>query len=376
MQFEPDSFRNMGIVEIFPPRMKRNASHDGDRRIRFSAVRLCDIEITSTPPALVEDILFPNSLVVVYGESGCGKSFIVSHMAMHVAAGWTWAGKVTTSGTVVYVTAEGAVGFRKRMVAFRQELKPPASTPFYVISDAPDLGHEEGDAETLIARIREQVGDKIALVVIDTLARTIFGADENSARDVSVVVSNVAKIISALGASVVLVHHSGKNASQGARGSSALKAAADTEILIEKTEAGGFATVTKAKDAEGGLTMAFGLMPVEIAGTEAETSCIVSIQTWQTAATSKPIKLSSQMRIALRALEEAISERGEIPPASTQLNRTKRVVREPLWREACRRLQITETDKPDTKNKAFKRAAEKLQSANIIGFYDGWVWIN
>ena len=60
-------------------------------------------------------------------------------MAMHVAAGWTWAGKATTSGTVVYVTAEGAMGFRKRMVAFRQELKPPASTPFYLISDTPRL---------------------------------------------------------------------------------------------------------------------------------------------------------------------------------------------------------------------------------------------
>lgn len=277
---------------------------------------------------------------------------------------------------MVYVTAEGAMGFRKRMMAFRQELKPPPSTPFYVIADAPDLGHEDGDADELIARIQEQAGDRVSIVVVDTLARVMFGADENSARDVSVAVANAGKITAALGAAVILVHHAGKDATKGARGSSALRAAADTEILIEKTDAGRTATITKAKDAEGGLTLAFDLQPVDIIGSDGETSCVVEVQKWQAATSTKPSKVTGPSLVALRALEDAIAEHGETPPASTLLSRTKRVVREAFWRDACSRVQITETDSPDAKRKAFKRAAEKLQAANLIGKFEDWIWLN
>ena len=83
-------------------------------------------------------------MAVVFGESGCGKSFLASHMAMHIAAGWSWAGKATQAGAVVYITAEGARGLLKRMVAFRQFLKPAANVHFYVIADSPDLGKLRG----------------------------------------------------------------------------------------------------------------------------------------------------------------------------------------------------------------------------------------
>lgn len=345
-------------------------------RGRFKATRLDALEVPATSAALIEDILSPASLNVVFGESGSGKSFVVSHMAMHIAAGWAWAGKATIAGAVVYVTAEGASGFRKRMVAFRQNLNPPADAPFYVIADAPDLGNADGDADEIILAIRQQVGINIALIVIDTMARVMQGADENSAKDVSVLISNIGTIISALGAAVVLVHHVGKDATRGARGSSVLRAAADTEILILKTETGRIASVTKQKDGEDGLTLSFELEQVEIAGTDGETSCIVTVDTWQTEAKIKRSKVTGPALVALRALEEAMAHHGEIPPASTLLSRTKQAVRMVFWRDVCAKVQITETDTPDAKRKAFTRAAQKLQDAGMIGVFEEWAWIN
>lgn len=367
------------IEEIDPPKF---AGRVGDPRKasvlkqRFTAIRMDAITLPPKAEDLVQDIISRAVLAVVYGESGCGKSFFVSALGGHVSVGQSWGGKATAAGIVVYVTAEGARGFMKRMVAFRQQMKLAPGAQFYVITDAPDLGHTDGDAEELILRIRQQVGDAVALVVIDTMARVMQGADENSAKDVSVLVDNAGKIIDALGASVVLVHHVGKDGTRGARGSSVLRAAADTEILVEKTEAGRTATVTKQKDGQEGLVISFDLEPVEIEGSGGETSCVVTVGTWGEAAGGKRAKVTGPALVALRALEEAISAKGEIPPQSTLLSRTKRAVRMPFWRDACGRVQITEADTPEAKRKAFARAAQKLQDAGIVGVFDDWAWIN
>ena len=61
------------------------------------------------------------------------------------------------------------------------------------------------------------------MLVIDTLARAMAGSDENSASDVSLVVAKCEAITMAAGAAILLVHHSGKDTSKGARGSTALK---------------------------------------------------------------------------------------------------------------------------------------------------------
>jgi len=334
------------------------------------------IRLPAKTEDLIQDVMSRAVFGVIYGDSGCGKSFFASAMGVHVAAGLAWGGKATSAGPVVYVTAEGARGFMKRMVAFRQQIDLVSAAPFYVVADAPNLGHVDGDADELILRIRQQVGDSIALIVIDTMARVMQGADENSAKDVSVLVDNAGKIIEALGASVVLVHHLGKDGTKGARGSSALRAAADTEILVEKSESGRSASVTKQKDGQDGLVISFELEPVEIEGGSGETSCVVTVGSWTEAGSVKRPKLRRPALVALRALEEAITDSGEIPPTSTLLSGTKRAVRMAHWRDACARVQITEADTSEAKRKAFARAAQKLQESGIVGVFDEWAWLN
>jgi hypothetical protein len=71
------------------------------------------------------------------------------------------------------------------------------------------------------------------LVIFDTLARSMVGGDEYSARDMGEVVATLDRF-TALGCAVMFTHHSGRGNDDHGRGSSALDAAVDTELRIEK----------------------------------------------------------------------------------------------------------------------------------------------
>jgi hypothetical protein len=347
--------------------------------LRFRVEAFDGIELGAEPEWLVGDIVpRTTSLTLIIGEPGCGKSFLAADLGLHVAMGKPWAGKHVEEGAVVYVTGEGASGFRKRLTAFRQHHGPPAGLPFFLIADSPDLGHRDRDIGPLIARIREQVPGPLALIVFDTLARMMAGADENQVADMSVFIDNCGRVGAELGCAVLVVHHIGKDASKGARGSSALKAAADIEITVNASEVERSAIITKSKDGQSGLTMKFQLDPVNLDdGIKAVTSCIVSIASpWGTNALIKPKRQpSGAAKVALDALKQAIADTGEVMPASAH-RPNKRGCSEAMWRRYCEQVQITETNTPDAKRMAFKRAAEKLQSLEIIGVWEGWIWIN
>jgi hypothetical protein len=231
---------------------------------RFRLEAFSDIAIGEGPEWLIADIVPAAGLTVVFGESGCGKSFLVGDSGLAIARGLPWAGKEVLAGTVVYVTAEGASGFRKRLVAYRQHYDiGDVPVPFHVIAAAPDLGQKPGDAQTLIADIGAQATN-VRAVVIDTLARAMNGADENSARDMGIFADNCAAIGQRLGCAVLALHHTGKDTGKGARGSSALRAAADCEILVEGSQERRTASVSKQKDGEDGWQLAFRLNRVDI----------------------------------------------------------------------------------------------------------------
>jgi hypothetical protein len=67
------------------------------------------------------------------------------------------------------------------------------------------------------------------LVVIDTLARSMVGGDENAARDVGQVIEVADRVRRASAGAVLIVHHTTKNG-ETVRGHSVLEGAADTLI--------------------------------------------------------------------------------------------------------------------------------------------------
>ena len=77
----------------------------------------------------------------------------------------------------------------------------------------------------------------------------------------------------------LIVHHTGKDRSKGARGHSSLRAALDTEIELKVDGLVRVASVTKQRDMESGKKVAFTLEVVELGldnDLEAVTSCVVS----------------------------------------------------------------------------------------------------
>lgn len=222
----------------------------------------------------IKKVLPRAELVVVYGQSGSGKSFFVFDQVAAIARGTQWNGHKTTQGRVVYVAAEGANGFRNRVLAHAQQ-NGGAFPGIKIVAAAPNL-FSGGDHVALARAIIEGGGADV--IVIDTLSATTPGANENAGEDMGVVIARCKRIHELTGATVILIHHSGKDEAKGARGWSGLRAAIDAEIEVTKNGDTREATITKMKDGEEGAQFAFKLLPVEIGQDgdgEPITSCIV-----------------------------------------------------------------------------------------------------
>lgn len=228
------------------------------------------------PPWLIKDVLPQAGLAVIYGASGSGKTFLTLDLAAAVALGLPWRGRRVRKGKVAYLVAEGAAGFAKRLRAYTQEHGHALGDAIVVHGGAPNL-LLPADTAALIEALK--AAGPLSVVVIDTAAQVTPGGNENASEDMGRLVANCRKIHEATGALVLLVHHSGKDASKGARGWSGLRAAADAEIEVTRDEQGvRTASLSKQKDAADGDRYGFTLRTVEVGRDEDGdpiTSCVV-----------------------------------------------------------------------------------------------------
>ena len=68
---------------------------------------------------LVEGLIPDRSLSMLYGEPGCGKTFIALDMGLSISHSKEWQEQTVMGGQVVYVAGEGVGGLKKRIAAFR-----------------------------------------------------------------------------------------------------------------------------------------------------------------------------------------------------------------------------------------------------------------
>lgn len=248
---------------------------DGTEVTRFKVQRAEEFSGGKPMDWIVRGVLPRAELCVLYGESGSGKSFLALDLAAAITRGLGWRGKRTTAGRVVYVCAEGAGGFKARLRAYAAGHGCELHTLPAVIPDTPNL-LEASDASALTRGILEW--GRPDVVIVDTLSATAAGGNENSGEDMGRVLSHCKKIHKATGALIVLIHHSGKDATKGARGWSGLRAAADAEIEVTRNGDYRSATVTKMKDGGDGASWPFKLqivnLGVDLDGEE-ESSCII-----------------------------------------------------------------------------------------------------
>lgn len=318
-------------------------------------------------PQLVRGWLTAGGLSVVYGPSNCGKTFFVADLAMHVAAGVPWRGNRVKPGAVVYVAAEGGRVIGNRFEAIRQA-KPELCqhNRFHLLASPVDLSGGE-DATALCQLLPDT---PLALVVIDTLARSIGDGDENSAKDVSGFVQNLDQIRDQTGAHVLVVHHSGKDAERGARGSSALRAAVDTEIAIDAQRR---ATAPKQRDLPIADPLFFDLQQVTLGQDNDGEPVTSAIVVDADAPTMKQKRLSGRAEVALQALEDALMAHGQ-PGFGPDLPAGRTVVKLEIWREQIAIHGLTDGKGDSAERMAMKRARDSLLEANQIRIHGDFVW--
>lgn len=216
---------------------------------------------------IIKHYLPAQSLCAIYGPSGSYKSFLAISWACHIAAGKQWGGKNVARGAVLYVVGEGGVGVPRRVRAWESlNGKLPKSVCLVNRPVFPVRSSEVNEVLVAAKQVETETGLPVRLVVIDTLARCFGGNDENDARDMGAFIEGCDTIKQKTGATVLVVHHSGKDEAKGARGSSSFRAALDAEFHV-KREGEARALVlscTKMKDSEEPERHAYDLRQVDL----------------------------------------------------------------------------------------------------------------
>lgn len=218
---------------------------------------------------LIKGYLPSSSVTSAYGASGSYKSFLAVSWGCHIATGKSWAGKPVTQGAVIYVVGEGGIGIPRRIRAWEETLNGGSPIDSLYRVDCPIFPASPESVEQVIKAandVKAATGMQVRLIILDTLARCFGGSDENAAKDMGAFIQGCDFIKAATQATVLIIHHSGKDQDKGARGSSAFRAALDVEFNVRREGDGGalILSCTKMKDAEEPPRMAYDLYPVDL----------------------------------------------------------------------------------------------------------------
>jgi hypothetical protein len=234
------------------PRMAASASittagpgTEGSNRYTLYSV---DELFTLEPPEwLIEGLMPTRALAVHFGPSASAKSFVALDWALSIATGRDWCGRKVKPGPVIYVVGEGTSGISRRVSAWMLHHGVDRVPDAFFLLQAPVL-MSPADVTALVSAIRQR-SNEAALIVFDTLARAFVGGEENSAKDMGLLVGGCQQLQIETGATVLVIHHAGKPKGKKAaameRGSSALRAAA--EVVIAQSKKGDLVTVENEK---------------------------------------------------------------------------------------------------------------------------------
>ncbi len=321
---------------------------------------------------LVRDYIEENALAVLYGQPGKGKSFIALDMSCCIATGTDFHGHKVTAGAVFYIAGEGHNGLARRLHAWSQHSgRTLENAPLFISEGATDLANEENATRVAeaVKRLTEMTGNTPVLIVIDTLARN-FGGDENSAADMGKFVRHVdMHLRNRWKATTLIVHHSGKDGDRGARGSSALKGAADAEYEVSRQEGDKLIRLTprKMKDAEEPPPLAFELVVIPLHDDSGNpiAGAALRLAEYKAPAVLATSGMGKNQRAALTILENMYKE---IPSRQCDLDRQHQTtyILADNWQERCKTEGIERNRFPEARDALIKRGAIYLDGQNVV----------
>ena len=346
---------------------------------RFQLTPFRDIAITEGVAYLVKDLIPAMGLVVAWGPPKCGKSFWMFDLSMHIALGREYRGRRVQKGPVVYLALEGGRAFTHRVEAFRRR-HGVIDAPFYLLTDRTDLVK---DHKQLIDEIGDQLSP--ALVVIDTLNRSLFGS-ENSDQDMTAYIRAADAIREAFSCTVAIIHHCGV-AGDRPRGHTSLTGAADAQLAVKRDSIGIITVkVEWLKDGQEGAEIVSRLEQVELGADsygDPIVSCVVVVaddpmaRLMDTPADqivrSAVAKLNPKAKLGLNQLRACIAEEVREAPVSTNFPAGVRGVTLDKWRDRLGKAGVINVD--GNPRQQFIRIREDLQSAKLIEVWEGFVWL-
>ncbi|HEU5187352.1 MAG TPA: AAA family ATPase [Candidatus Saccharimonadales bacterium] len=199
-----------------------------------------------TPSWIVDKLVPDESITIISAPPEQYKTWLAFDIAIQVARGEPLFGHFSTKQTKVLVIDEesGLGRLRKRM----QMLGITEETPVAVVSYQGFKLTEES-AQALISYCEDR---NIGLVVFDSLTR-IHNGEENSAKDMSIVMGDLKRLAQA-GIAVIVIHHNRKPSRFGGgganemRGSGDIHAACDVQISIQRKAGTDVVTVSQNKN--------------------------------------------------------------------------------------------------------------------------------
>lgn len=306
-------------------------------------------ELLQTEPIRwrIKGVLPQRGIGAIYGASGSGKSFLAIDMAMSIAKGAEWFGYRVKPCPVVLASLEGEAGLSVRIGAYQKKGRVPDGIEFI---DQPLNLLDPKDVRDLVTAIKACAVPH-QIVIIDTLNRAAPGMDENSSAEMGNAI-NAAKLIQqAIGGLVLLVTHSGKDASKGIRGHSSLYAALDAAIEVRRSGDSREWSVAKAKDGADGTSHAFKLEIVDL-GADVEGDPVSSCLIQPGPAGKKSKQLTPSQQTGMTAFMAAAS--GNIDSEDRRAHAHLHQWRDEFYRRS------TEGDNHDSKKRAFHRARQQL----------------
>ena len=219
-------------------------------------------DLLNMPPKewLFENFIGKGDLAMIYGEPGCGKTFVVIDMIFAGCLGKRFAMRFEPSKqmNIAYCAGEGNGGLPARFNAASAHYgvkKLPNFTFFPIVPQLYD-GDSNGSLDgikTFIAewKVRQDAGitQPLDILIIDTMHSAIVGADENSSKDIGHALSMCKLATATLGCAVVLIHHSNR-AGTGYRGSGSILGSVNSMVNVKPTSGKYSRSCEKLKDGE------------------------------------------------------------------------------------------------------------------------------
>jgi len=197
-------------------------------RIRRHYHKRSELAALPRPVALIERVLYRETIAMISGKFGTYKSFVGVAMACSLATGKPFLGySVPEPVSVLYIAAEGVSGIQGRVEAWEAE-NGPVPDSFGVISVSAQIMNNE-DMGELVELVKESGAQ---VVFWDTLHRNAAGVDENSATEMSQVIRVLDRLREVSSIASVLLHHTG-HGGERARGSSSIEDDIDTAFVIK-----------------------------------------------------------------------------------------------------------------------------------------------